>query len=226
MPYSVRRTFGRRRPRSQIQWAEARISREALAAAARRPAPVRGLVVSDGELKSVDVGATVAADATSSVALLNGMARGDEINERIGREVTMRSIQITGCSYVAPAAGIDQNHRVILVYDRQTNAAALTAAQVLSAVNCYAPRNLENRKRFKILFDRTWHLNATAEPNSQHIFKFYRRLAHPMTFNAGDAGTVADITTGSLYLVAIGSVAPGATAGSVLFNARIRYSDH
>lgn len=226
MPYSVRRTFGRRRPRSQIQWAEARISREALAAAARRPAPVRGLVVSDGELKSVDVGATVAADATSSVILLNGMARGDEINERIGREVTMRSIQITGCAYVAPAAGIDQNHRVILVYDRQTNAAALTAAQVLAAVNCYAPRNLENRKRFKILFDRTWHLNATAEPNSQHIFKFYRRLAHPMTFNAGDAGTVADITTGSLYMVTIGSVAAGATAGSVLFNARIRYSDH
>jgi len=227
MPYSVRRTFGRRRPRSQIQWAEARISREALAAAARRPVPVRGLVVSDGELKSVDVAlAQLATTQASEVRLLNGIARGDEINERIGREVTMRSIQVTGTTLATPGTGVDQNHRVLLVYDRQTNAAALTAAQVLAAVNCYAPRNLENRKRFKILFDRTWHLNASAEPGSQHVFKFYRRLAHPVTFNAGDAGTVADITTGSLYAISVGSEPAGATAGSTFLSTRIRYSDH
>jgi len=234
MPYSVRRTFNRRRrPRAQLQWTEARVARDAAAAVARRAPLVlgpniaqRGLILNQGEFKAVDVTATVATDTASSVTLLDGIARGDEINERIGREVTLRSIQVTGTAYVAPAAGIDQNHRVLIVYDRQTNAAALTAAQVLAAVTCYAPRNLENRKRFKILFDRTWHLNATAEPNSQHIFKFYRRLAHPVTFNAGDAGTVADIVTGSLYMVTVGSVAAGATAGSVLVSSRIRYTDN
>jgi len=234
MPYSVRRTFNRRRrPRSQLQWTEARVARDAAAAVARRAPLVlgpniaqRGLVLNQGEFKSVDVTATAAATTASAVTLLDGIARGDEINERIGREVTLRSIQISGVSYVTPATGIDQNHRVLIVYDRQTNAAALTAAQVLSAVSCYAPRNLENRKRFKILFDRTWHLNASAEPNSQRIFKFYRRLAHPVTFNAGDAGTVADIVTGSLYMVTLGSAAPGATSGEVLVSSRLRYTDN
>jgi len=231
MPYSVRRTFNRRRrPRAQLQWTEARVARDAAAAVARRAPLVlgpniaqRGLILNQGEFKAVDLSTQVIASTASTVTLLNGIARGDEINERIGREVTLRSIQISG---TAAATATEQNHRVLIVYDRQTNAAALTAAQVLSAVTCYAPRNLENRKRFKILFDRTWHINGLAEPDSQHIFKFYRRLAHPMTFNAGDAGTVADITTGSLYMVSIGTEAPGATAGSVVFSSRLRYTDN
>jgi len=235
MPYSVRRTFNRRRrPRSQLQWTEARVARDAAAAVARRAPLVlgpniaqRGLILNQGEFKSVDlVHDTVSTATGTSVNLLNGIARGDEINERIGREVTMRSIQVKGNCHVTAGTGVDQIHRVMIIYDRQTNAAALTAAQVLVAVGVDQPRNLENRKRFKILFDRSFALNASGKPGSYRTWQFYRRLAHPVTFNAGDAGTVADITTGSLYFVTIGTELAGATAGQTTYSCRIRYTDN
>lgn len=228
---SVRRTW-RRRPRglSKPVFAEARIARAALVAAARAapnlmPAS-RGLVVGKGEFKAVDVLSTATCDTASAVALLNGIARGDEINERTGREVTMKSIQFTYTATVTTGTGTDQRQRVLLVYDRQTNGAALTAAQVLNAADTLSPRNLENRRRFKILYDRTHTLNASGETGSAVTRRFFRRLAHPVTFNSGDAGTVADITTGSLYLVVVGSNAAGVTAGAVAYSSRIRYVDN
>jgi len=235
MPYSVRRTFNRRRrPRAQLQWTEARVAREAIASVARRaplyagPNPAqRGLSLSAGEFKSVDVEdpAGVDCDTNTSVTLLNGIARGDDINERTGREVIMKSIQFTGCTYGTAGTGIDQLHRVLLVYDRQTNGAALTAAQVLSDTTPYSPRNLENRKRFKILYDRLFSINASGEAGTRRVFKFYRRLSHPITFNSGDAGDVADITSGSLYLITLGSAGVGVTAGYCSYSSRIRYQD-
>jgi len=186
---------------------------------------VRGMQLSAGEFKSVDVTGTPATDTASGVLLLNGMARGDEIFERNGREVTMKSIQLTCQNNVTTGTGVDQTHRVLLVYDRQANGAALTAAQVLTAVNVFSPRNLENRRRFKILMDKKLTLNASGEPGSNRVWTYYRRLRHPITFNAGDAGTVADITTGSLYLVVVGNAAAGPTAGTTTVNSRLRYQD-
>lgn len=224
---------GARKARSVLQWSEQKVARDAAAAAARAVVVAgapnyaqRGLVLSAGEFKSVDVTDVADAVIASSVTLLNGIARGDEINQRIGREITMRSIQFQYTARVTPTTGVDQEQRVLLVYDRQTNASALTAAQVLNAVNTLSPRNLENRKRFKILYDRTFTLNASGEAGSFVTRRFYRRLRHPVTFNSGAAGTVADIVTGSVYLVAIGSQVAGPTAGFVSFSSRIRYSDN
>jgi len=224
---------GARKARSVIQWAEQKVARDAVASAARAVvvggAPnyaQRGLVLSQGEFKAVDVLTNIAVNIASSVTLLNGMTSGSGINQHVGREVTLRSIQFNYTTMVNAATGVDQLHRILLVYDRQTNASALTAAQVLAAVDPHSPRNLENRKRFKILYDRTHALNASGEPGSFATRRFYRRLRHPVTFNAGVAGTVADIVTGSLYLVAIGSEAAGAPAGFVTFSSRIRYTDN
>lgn len=157
--------------------------------------------------------------------MLNGIARGDEISERNGREVTMRSVELKVQSYVTAGTGIDQVQRHLLVYDRQTNGTALTIAQVLNSVSTVAMKSLENRRRFKIMMDRTVVLNASAEPGSMNYYKYYRKLCHPVTFNSGDAGTVADITTGSLYFITLGSSAPGATAGSTICQGRVRYQD-
>lgn len=185
----------------------------------------RGLQLADGEFKSVDVAISQAVNSDSAVQLLNGISRGDEISERNGREVTMRSIQFDARVTVTSGTGVDQFHRVIIVYDNQTNAAALTAAQVLSVVNVTAPRNLENRRRFRIMMDKKIQLNASGEPGAQRLMRFYRRLRHPITFNSGDAATVADITTGSMYVVVIGTEAAGATAGTIGGSCRIRYQD-
>ena len=182
-------------------------------------------LLSTGELKAVDTSVNQSADTTGGVVLLSGIARGDDINQRTGREVTLRSIECRFLGRVTAGTGIDQQQRLLLVYDRQSNGAAPTVADVLGSANVLYPRNLENRRRFKVLYDRYFQLNASGEPGSEKVFKFYRRLRHPMVFNSGNAGTVADITSGAIHAVICGSAAPGATAGTIQGRVRIRYED-
>ena len=232
MRRSVRGTF-QRKPPSVVQWHEQKIARDA-AAAALRAAPayvgpnaaIRGFDLNPGEFKSVDTVVSQAIDQTGAVTLVNGVARGDEINERTGRVLTMRSIQFNARAYATSGTGTDQVGRVLIVYDRQTNAAALTGAQVLASFDTNSPRNLENRRRFKILKDWRFPINATGESGSNRVLQFYRRLRHPVMFNSGDAGTVADITSGSIYVLTIGTNVAGATAGNLVGTCRIRYQDN
>jgi len=234
MPY--RRSIRRKTWRNYRTARTGVAARTAAVAALRRVetrtmnSAVRGLALSQGEFKAVDF--TVGLDATiaPSVRLLNGIARGDEITERTGRECTMRSIEFRGEVKSGTLQGVDQTIRVLIVYDRQTNATALTGSQVFVSAgdqfDVFRPRNLENRRRFKILFDRTYYCSGTAESASGRTFKFYRKLNHPITFNNGDAGTVADITTGSLYAICVGDQPPGDTAGHLVAFSRIRYTDN
>lgn len=183
------------------------------------------------EWKAVDVTNTTAIDNAGAVILLNGIARGDDINERNARQVLLRSIQFTMYGYSTDATGEEQAHRVLLVFDRQSNAAALTAANVLVSNNVVAPRNLENRHRFKILMDRKVSCSSRIvggggrDAGHSYFIEFYRKLRHPMTFNNGDAGTIADIISGSIYMIVVGTEAAGGTAGSGTYFSRIRYTD-
>jgi len=203
----------------------ARASANRVAAASVNVA-MRGLQLEKGEFKAVDANGSSVIDSTGALVLLNGLARGDEINERNGREVVMKSVQINFGVQCTITTGTDQYARVLLVYDRQSNGAAPAITDILVSNNTTAVRNLENRRRFKILMDRRYTLNQASEAGSKISDSFYRRLRHPITFNSGDAGTVADITTGSLYLVTMGSNAAGATAGSCLYYSRVRFQDH
>lgn len=201
-------------------------SRAAMIAAAR--APLRA-IAAPGEFKSVDVNGQINSDLTGGVGLLNGIAPGSGLDQRIGRQVTLKSIQIRFQVNVTSGTGVDQVSRVLVVYDRQSNAAAPTTANIISAAgtgyDVLRPKNLDNRKRFKILMDRTFYLNASGESNSGVCFNFYRRLRHPMEFNAGVAGTIADIVSGSIYVVCVGNQAVGATAGQMTYFSRVRYVD-
>lgn len=199
--------------------------RRAVAAAATVYAAPRPNV----EFKSIDTDLSTVINNAGAIALLNGCSRGDEISQRNGRETTMKSIWFRANLFATSATGLGQIARLLLVYDRQPNAAALTVADVLTAATIYAPRNLDNRKRFKIFMDQTFvlpsRITATVSGTEQVVANFYRKLRHPVVYNSGDAGTVADITTGSLYLVVVGSGAPGATAGGLLGSCRVRFTD-
>lgn len=141
--------------------------------------------------------------------------------------VTIRSIELRLLNFATAATGVDQVHRWIVVVDKQCNATALTGAALLNAATIYGLRLLENRKRFKILLDRPVSLNASAEPGTFRYHHVYMKFRRPLVteYNTGNAGTVADIVSNSLYLYVIGSVAPGVTAGSCNGYARIRYTD-
>lgn len=212
--------------RKKIIWTDYALRRDAAVAAARALVPRRRALIPSGEFKAIDVSPSLACDSGTAVQLLNGCARGDDINERVGRQITMKSIQIKFNTKVTTSTGVDQRHRIVIVYDKQTNAAAAAWTDVFVSADTMALRNLENRSRFVILYDKMITLNASAESGSSALRSIYLRCNLPVTFNSGDAGTVADIVTGSLYLMVIGSEGAGATAGSMYGRSRIRYVDY
>ena len=178
------------------------------------------------EFKTIDVALDVVSDSTGSITLLNGLIRGTDYTNRIGRKVTLRSIEIKGQNYVTPGTGVDQNQRVLIVHDRDPTGVLPAITDILTAVTPVALRNLDNRTRFNILLDKRFQLNATAESMSTRLWKYYKRFYKMMDFNGNNFGDIRDITQGAIYYVSLGNKAAGVTAGSSLANVRIRYTDN
>lgn len=178
------------------------------------------------EFKTVDFTDTnLATNTAGTIQLINGVTLGNDITNRVGRQVELRSVQLKGEVYCTLGGGVDQFNRVMIVYDRQTNGAALTILDVLTSVSPVSLRNLNNRKRFKILMDKLLYNNASGEPGSAQPIEYYRKLRHPVEFNANTFADVRDIQSGSLYVITIGSVVAGATAGNLFFSSRVRFTD-
>jgi hypothetical protein len=179
----------------------------------------------DLEMKAIDTAISVAADTTGSLTLLDGCSKGTDLNQRVARQITVRSLQMILRPRVTPTTGVDQYHRVMLVKDLQPNGAIFGITDLLISASHISLTNLSNQMRFKILFDRTFMLNASGESFSGRIFRENIKTKFTVQYNSGNAGTIADIATSSLYLLVIGSEAAGVTAGTVSGNVRVRYTD-
>jgi hypothetical protein len=177
------------------------------------------------ELKSLDLNSNLASNSTGAISLLNGCAQGSDLHERIGRQIHEHILQIDGMLHCTAATGVDQYLRYLVVQDSQSNGTALSITDVLDTVSITSHANVSNLKRFRIVLDHKVYLNASGEPGSGKVVSHSLSLGSTVYFNVGNAGTVADITKNSLYLIVIGSIAPGATAGSGDFQTRIRFSD-
>jgi len=184
----------------------------------------------------------------ASLALLNGVALGTDATQRIGRKTTMKSIYLR-CGITSrttnstPTNGfvtVPGQIRYLIVYDMQPNGTALTVADVFQqsgvADLMVSPLNLNNRDRFRVLTDKvtsisnspTASIPAGASDHSRYI-KIYKKINLPVIYNAGTAGTVGDIQTGSLYFISFTNCQMNNTpAGGWLlssFYSRVRFED-
>jgi len=195
------------------------------------------------ELKVQDLAtATYQINTTGSLTLLAVPIVGADYNARIGRKIRLQSVFIRG--YVRTESGpsavtsaIAQQCRFMLVYDLQPNGAAMTITDLLNTADPSSQLNLNNRDRFRIIADQEFvfdHYNyvTTATQTSQAFgrtiqnFKKYKKLNLEMIFNAVNGGTIADIASGALYMVWIGSNAAGSnTDANAVVSTRVRYSD-
>jgi len=178
-------------------------------------------------------------NATGSPALINGCIAGSQNFQRIGRKVNMKSLQIRGVLYPADLTTNAELTRMIVVYDKQANGAAPTFANVVSSQNIAGTVsslatdmiNLDNRDRFEIIRDKVFSFgfgDATSGfapcPGSFEINEFIRLADRPVIFNAGTAGTVGDIQSGSLYIFWISTQA-NATGSTLQASYRLRFID-
>lgn len=112
--------------------------------------------------------------------------------------------------------------RTLLVYDNQTDGAAPTIANILTAVGPNGLRNLDYRERFIILMDQTWEINLTDYPIRE--VEFYRKLGLKSIYS-GTSASVTSIATGGIFMITCGTTATGATSSVGTFGVRLRYTD-
>lgn len=144
------------------------------------------------------------------------------LNGRIGRKVKVMKIKVRGhirvqAQAVQPAADNACKIRIALVMDKQTNSAPMTSALLFndaaaadSTINSF--QNPNNFGRFRILKEKiidisnvsmTGAAGAIEQAAFVRSFKMTVKFRIPqlVNFNAGIAGTVADIIDNSFHIV-------------------------
>ncbi len=164
---------------------------------------------------------------------------GTSESQRDGRVFTIKSIHVKGAialsateSQAAPIA--DEAYRVCVVWDTQTNGAAVTATQVMDAnasTDINAFRNLQNSKRFIVLYDsgvktitafnvNEGAINLFASNVRRHWFKMNKTFKEGIKVRTiGTTADVASISDNSISVIAIAT----STAVLIGYESRCRF---
>lgn len=192
------------------------------------------------ELKYVDYTlVTTLASTTSNIYTLNFLALGTDVVNRIGRKINVKSVQIKARFVPSGAAAINDNVRLLVIYDRQGYQGAVTFADFikntdsagLTSSTVYDFKNLDNEHRFKVLMDQsyTFPQNGATMSSSDYtdftkgtMVDKYIKINADCSFGAGS--NLPD--TGAIYFCVAGQQAAASAPTSVQWTSRVRYTDN
>lgn len=160
---------------------------------------------------------------------LNLVAQGTTEVTRIGRSINVTAIQLRYQLQIeATLLNVETSDtvRVMLIQDRQANAAAPSILNVIETADVLAFNNLANRGRFVTLFDRFHDCNISSGAgtekfgNNIQTFDYYAAVDIPVQFDAA-AGVIGEILSNNIFMLLI------STSAHVdgFFSTRIRFSD-
>lgn len=196
-----------------------------------------------GEIKTVDIPLTSSNFVTTPTAiLLNGTATGTNFVNRIGAKVTMKTIQFKANiqNILTSTEGV---LRMLVVYDKQPNGALAAIGDVIesrdssntASSSIYSCPKVENRDRFEIIRDKTWHAPACTNtggvltnlsyPSDDDEMEFseYIKLGKKTTYK-DTSSAITSISTGSLLMFLLCS---GTTnAYQLSWSSRLRFYDY
>lgn len=200
----------------------------------------------DVELKVADIAATTyQVNTTGSFTLLAAPVPGTDFTNRVGRKVELKSVYIRGFVFPEAAASqgvaidtIMEQARLIVFVDKQPNGAVPVVADLLNTASTASMLNLNNRDRFRIIHDETFEFDPyyfsntatqsyVSATNQIKPVKYFKKLNIRTIFNAGTAGTIADINSEALYMFWIGNAAAGTnTDVNATVSTRVRFTDY
>jgi len=177
------------------------------------------------EIKNIDVNSTSAPPLTASFSvpqLLNGVTQGSGATARLGRKILMKSFQIRYTCSVVDGDDASQ-HRIVVVYDKQTNGAAPIATDVFTVNDFNSPLNLNNSDRFVVICDE---ITESVQSSVINISgKRYVKM-NMEVLCGGSGNAVADINSGSVYIFIANNASPTmGTVTSLFWYIRIRLCD-
>lgn len=124
-------------------------------------------------------------------------------------------------------------HRIIVFIDRMQDGVIPTVAEVLDATGnpIHSDIQQENQKRFKVLYDSNFAVNATMLPASglpvfHRVGKIVKRLDHTINYaDTGSSGVIADAREGNIFCLTISDIAAGTTAPLLLIEGSLYFTD-
>jgi len=178
-----------------------------------------------------NVSATYALDTTGSVTLLNAVAQGAAVTQRVGKKIIMKGLQCRG-RMVNGSTAIANDVAYMIVYDKRPTGALPTITDILVSASPAALNNDANAGRFRImkrsdeiLLGNTSDVASLTEISVRDVDWWIDLKSAPVTYKAAGTGAIGDIEEGALYLVTIGNSAAGTGAASLLAAFRMRFLD-
>jgi len=185
------------------------------------------------ELKFYDETKSATATTLTGAVLessMNNIPEGTGQSERLGRKCTVTQIQVRGM--VHSEGPLPQRVRFVIAHDKQCNGATATWSGgdgPFEGTTVDSFRNLENSSRFRILYDKTWAFNQTANPGSyiEKNFSAYIKCNLPLEFS-GATGGLTEIRSNNLVTFAISeyNTGTGEAAPTIEYHSRLRYKDN
>lgn len=203
------------------------------------------------EKKGVDVpisqaGILATYTTNGQIVLVNGLIPGTAMQQRDGRKVMLKSVRIkTIVQNQSTGTGATDNMnsnvvRVALIWDSQPGGVMPTWAQIFgdldnagaTANDFYSDREFTGMKRFQILRDKYIVLNpgsrgvvAAGVAETDALYDDFVKIGRETLYNAGVAGTIADIQSGALYFGYRAREDSANTVCNINGNIRLRYVD-
>jgi len=191
---------------------------------------------------------TFSAGATAQIQVLNDINEGAGFYNRIGRTVCLRSLTLDYRLY--PVTGLTQPPqgihyiRVAVVYDAQPNGSVATFANVFQnisvsgAVVNYGSSfpNVDNKDRFKILYDRVHQMNPNAaaagvsvgsmvDLTESHIKKRIALKNLETKFSAATSANASGINTGALLFMCLDYNSVNEISYNYILSSRCMFTD-
>lgn len=169
------------------------------------------------ELNLHNVGPTDITPAAAGVVYpLSLIAEGDTVATRTGRSIILKSAHIK----VHNTDSLAEFIRVIVFFDTEQAGVVPVVTDVLNTADYRDFKNFNNRKRFAIMYDKTYSTEAWNDNKS--MIEYYKRFNRKIEFR-GSAADQASQGQGNLYMIII-SQANGVN-DSASYAVRLRFSD-
>lgn len=187
------------------------------------------------DIKNYDLAsASYSVNTTGSLTLMHVPLPGYARTQRVGNKTSLKHLCIRGrvILNVTNTSSATQQSRLMVVYDTQPNAALPSVTDILNQANPESQRRLDNEARFFFVHDQSFEfslVNVTVGTYGTpiiHNVLVEKFLPPTLTvFNGTNGGTIADITTGALYMFWIGSNAAGGNDCTFIGTTRTLYTD-
>lgn len=193
----------------------------------------KNLFQHEKKFKDVNVNTGYTLNGLSTLTLLNSPQQGTDENNRLGRQINMKSVQLRGTVQSAQTTVGQGAIRTIVIVDNEVaqtsqQGVTLDILDYLVSDSLQANANLNNRKRFKVLMDEMCEFSgtttSTGNPTS-HVINWYKKVDFTVEFNSNTNGNITDFTKGAVYLI---TYSEGLTIAAPLvnINARVRFTDN